>query len=502
MTMHEPNQRIADLHKVLEVSRSMVAAADLDSLLRVIIERSMELLNAERATLFLYDAEANELVSRIAAGVGELRVPADRGISGATISSGRTINVPDVYADRRFNPEVDRSTGFRTCNLLSVPLFGHDGRLVGVLQVINKRSGAFEDYDVTLAETLGAQAGVAIQREDLIAHFVQKQQMERAMKIARDIQRGLLPKAAPRLEGFDIAGFSLPADQTGGDTYDFLALPDGRWMISVADASGHGIGSALVIAETRAMLRAVALGALPQYNAAGRGLQTQSIAFGASTPLRGGEASGPPAAVYCGGERSPNAITPVWSLDPSDVLRTVNDLLIPDLGEERFVTCFCGLLIPEDSARDPRRNRPRRGALLTYASAGHGPLIFYERRSDRFRELPATALPLGVEASKPVAAGDVQSPQATRGPRRNRPRRGAIRRLSPGDFVAVCTDGFMDTANSSGEEFGSSRVVEVLRRNCKLSAEGMIQALHAAVSEFAAGAPQIDDLTAVVIRKL
>ncbi len=75
------------------------------------------------------------------------------------------------------------------------------------------------------------------------------------MKIARDIQRGLLPSEAPRICSFDVAGFFAPADETGGDTYDFLALPDGRWMLLVADASGHGIGPALVIAETRATLR-------------------------------------------------------------------------------------------------------------------------------------------------------------------------------------------------------------------------------------------------------
>jgi phosphoserine phosphatase len=418
MNRHDPNQRIADLHKVLEISRSMVAATDLASLLRVIIDRGMELLGAERATLFLYDPEANELVSRVAAGVEELRIPADRGISGATIRGGRTLNVPDVYADERFNPEIDRTTGFRTRSLLSVPLFGHDARLVGVLQVINKRDGAFDDYDVTLAETLGAQAGVAIQREDLLAHYLRKQQMERAMNIARDIQRGLLPKTAPRLAGFDIAGFSLPAEETGGDTYDFFELPDGRWVLSVADASGHGIGSALVIAETRALLRAVA--------------------------LRGGEAG--------------------------EVLRAVNDLLGADLGDERFVTCFCGFLHAAQS-------------VLTYASAGHGPLIFYQRSSDQFQQLPATSLPLGV-------ARPEEDSQTVRHP------------LAAGDFAVISTDGFMDTTNPAGLEFGTARVIELLRRHRDDSAEGMIRALHAAVCDFAAGASQVDDLTAVVVKRL
>ena len=288
------SKRYDDLLKVLDIARSMVATIDLDNLLRLIIDRGMELLDAQRATLFLYDAESDELVSRIAAGADEIRFPADRGLAGAVVQAGRTLNVADAYADPRFNPDVDRETGFRTRSILSVPLLDYRGQLVGVLQVLNKRGGAFSEYDVSLAETLGAQAGVMLQRAKLIEHYLQKEEMERAMKIARDIQRGLLPEQSPSICGFDVAGFSEAADETGGDVYDFLRLPDGRWVLLVADASGHGIGPALVIAETRAMLRAVSL----------------------------------------------------EDCDLPRVLRTVNSLLSLDLNDGRFVTCFVGVLDP------------------------------------------------------------------------------------------------------------------------------------------------------------
>jgi len=411
------SSKAEDLYRVLEITRSMAAAQDLQSLLELIIERSRELLDAERATLFLYDAESNELVSRVATGVNELRVPADRGISGATIKTGKTLNVADAYTDERFNPEVDRTTGFLTRNLLSVPLRGHQGALVGVLQVINKRKKSFTDYDVTLAETLAAQAGVAIQRADLIEHYIQKQEMERAMRIARDIQRGLLPKAPPQAEGFEVAGLSWPADETGGDVYDFLELPDGRWMIVVADASGHGIGSALVIAETRAMRRAVSL----------------------------------------------------QGSDGSKVLRTVNDLLFVDLCEERFVTCFFGVLDPAD-------------ASLYYASAGHGPLLFYDRAEDSFAELPATALPLAVlcETDYGTAVSHV---------------------FAPGDFAVITTDGFTEAVDPHGEQFGTKGVMDAIRRDRDLPAAEMIANLKAEVDKFTRNAPQLDDLTAVIIKK-
>jgi len=161
---------LADLQKVLDITRVMVATVDLGDLLQLIIDRSMELLDAERASVFLYEEETNELVSIVAAGSGEIRFPADRGLAGAAAQSKTTINVSDAYADDRFDATTDHKSGFHTRNILTVPLCDHQGELVGLLQVLNKRGGDFGDSDVNLAETLGAQAGVALQRAKLIEH--------------------------------------------------------------------------------------------------------------------------------------------------------------------------------------------------------------------------------------------------------------------------------------------------------------------------------------------
>jgi phosphoserine phosphatase len=408
---------LRDLQRVLEISRAMVASEDLDSLLRLIVDCSMELLDAERATVFLYEAERNELVSRIAAGEDVIRAPADRGITGATVRDNATVNVPDAYADSRFNPEIDRLTGFRTRSILSVPLHGYDGKLVGVLQVLNRRDGPFGDYEIALAESLAAQAGVAVQRARLIEHYLVKQELERAMQIARDIQRGLEPQRRPEIAGFDLAGFSEPADDTGGDTYDFMPLADGRWTLSIADATGHGVGPALVIATTRAMLRAVSL----------------------------------------------------QTCDVPTILRTVNRLLNQDLDSGRFVTCFFGVLDPKSCA-------------LTYASAGHGPILFYDRRHDRFSEGCITGVPLGV-LEEADYCGALPHP------------------FEPGDFAVITTDGFFEAANPAGQQFGVPRMMEVLRQDRDRPAAEMIQRLHAAVTTFTAGRPRADDLTAIAIKR-
>jgi phosphoserine phosphatase len=418
--MIEPTDsaKLQDMQKVLEISRSMVAAADLDSLLHLIIERSMELLGAERATLFLYDAARDQLISRIAHKAGEIRMPADRGIAGACIRTRTVINVPDAYADDRFNRDIDLQTGFRTRNILAVPLSDYAHDLVGVLEIINKRAGGFGAYDITLAEILAAQAGVAIQRARLIQHFLEKQKMQRAMEIAREIQRGLLPKGNPQVAGFDIAGFSQPADETGGDIYDFIPLDERRLAVVVADATGHGIGPALVIAETRAMLRALS-----------------------------GQAA-----------------------DMRLVLGTVNDLLAADLDDARFVTCFFGVL---DSA----------ASRLTFASAGHGPILLYDRKADQFRQQKATGVPLG-------AFSGVRFDQVI------------TQDLGRGDLAVIVTDGVFEAVNGRGEQFGIDRVMDLLRCCRDLPAHQTIESLRDAVMTFAGDLDQADDVTAVIIRKL
>ncbi len=108
---------------------------------------------------------AGELWSKVTldAGVGEIRVPIGVGIAGAVALSGETIEIPDAYADRRFHPEIDRRTGFTTRNLLALPLIGRDGHVLGVFQLINKRTGAFEAADVEVLASLAASAAVAVE---------------------------------------------------------------------------------------------------------------------------------------------------------------------------------------------------------------------------------------------------------------------------------------------------------------------------------------------------
>jgi phosphoserine phosphatase len=253
--MSHPDDEIGKLHKLLDISRDMSATTDLDELLGRMVDATCEVLHCERATIFLYDASSEELYSRVGTGLTSLRFPADRGIAGEAATRRETINVPDVYADPRFNRDVDRKTGFVTRNLLTFPLENLEGELMGVLQALNKVGGAFTPEDESLARVLSAQAGVALHRHALLEEYAEKQRMARDLEIARRIQQALFPRGQPHVAGYEIAGWNRCADETGGDCYDFMPMDDGRLAIMLADATGHGIGAALVIAQYRSLTR-------------------------------------------------------------------------------------------------------------------------------------------------------------------------------------------------------------------------------------------------------
>jgi putative nucleotidyltransferase with HDIG domain len=143
---------------------------DLDALLRLIAEATVTMVGAERATIYIVDREKQEFWSRVATGkgVGEIRFPIGVGIAGTVAKTGETINIPDAYADPRFNPESDRRTGFTTRNLLTIAMTGHDGGVIGVFQAVNKKSGAFTVEDELTLGSLASSAAVAVENAQLV----------------------------------------------------------------------------------------------------------------------------------------------------------------------------------------------------------------------------------------------------------------------------------------------------------------------------------------------
>jgi len=153
------------LSAILTISQQMNSERDLGALLDLVAREATRLLDADRASIVLLDREKLELWSKVALGSDEiLRFDARRGIAGAAALTGKVINVSDAYNDSRFNSNIDTQTGYRTRNLLAVPLQNLiDGEVVGAFEVLNKRHGAFDAEDEEILKSLAAQSAIAIQ---------------------------------------------------------------------------------------------------------------------------------------------------------------------------------------------------------------------------------------------------------------------------------------------------------------------------------------------------
>ncbi|MBI3968168.1 MAG: GAF domain-containing protein, partial [Chloroflexi bacterium] len=160
----EVQKRMERTRVLLDVMRSLSSELDLDRLLVKIMQRITEVMHADRSTLFLIDFKTNQLWSKVAQGVGllEIRVPIGVGIAGTVAATGETINIPDAYADGRFNQDVDRRTGYHTRTILCMPMRDEHGRVVGVVQCLNKSDGIFTEDDEDLLGALASQANIAL----------------------------------------------------------------------------------------------------------------------------------------------------------------------------------------------------------------------------------------------------------------------------------------------------------------------------------------------------
>ena len=313
----DPRTQVARLSRVLDITRHLAAEKDLARLLELIIHQARIAVGCERASLFLYDEERDELYTRHLTHpdeTAEIRLPSDQGIVGLVAQSRQLVHVADPYNHPLFCPDFDRRSGFRTRNILAAPLVSWtDGKLLGVLYMLNKEDGCFTTADSHLLDLFAAHAAIALERALLARHYEEKVRLLAALDVAHEIQAGFLPRRLPEVPGYELAASSRSAEATGGDYYDALALAPDRVGLVVADVCGHGLGPSLLMASLRALLRGLA----PR------------------TP-------------------SPEALV-------ADLNATLFDDLMPG---HRFITMVYGQLVPA-------------AHRFHYANAGHGPVVLH-----------------------------------------------------------------------------------------------------------------------------
>lgn len=253
-------RQIRRLERLVEAGKALNGTLDLGELFGVILAIVTAQTRAERASLFLLDAQRQELWSLVAQGLGqvEIRLPAGKGLAGWVAQSGETLNIPDAYEDARFDRSVDKASGYRTRNLLVAPVRDKGGRIVGVIQLLNKADEGFSQDDIDFLHDISVPAAIALDNARLHKESLARQRLEKDLQLARSIQQSLLPEAPPEVNGFEIAVRYEASQQVGGDYYDFIRLSADTLMVVVADVEGKGAASAMVMSNVQATLHTLA----------------------------------------------------------------------------------------------------------------------------------------------------------------------------------------------------------------------------------------------------
>lgn len=159
---------------LFDVSTYVARTLDLETLFVKIVNKITKILNAERSSLFLLDNETDELWSKVAqkSEIKEIRMPRSDGLSGYVATTGNIINIEDAYDDKRFLPNVDEETGFRTKTVLCTPIINRTGDIIGVAQAMNKKEGAFNKDDEELLTALSSHVSVALENAQLFERTV------------------------------------------------------------------------------------------------------------------------------------------------------------------------------------------------------------------------------------------------------------------------------------------------------------------------------------------
>ena len=404
------------MRAILEVTSALAAPFDLMTMLGEVVAAAKQVLGAERGSVWLRDPATDELVLEVATGMRQVRVQSGVGLVGTCARYRGVINVPDCYADPRFDPSVDKASGYRTRCMLTLPLIDHKDVLVGVMQVLNKIDGVFDADDEVLAAALAAQCAVALQRVRMTEVLIEGEKMHQALQMAREVQMSTLPATMPRLPGYDLCGTSKPAELTGGDTFDLAQFEQGL-LVVLGDATGHGIAPALSVTQMQAMLR---------------------IAFRLGADL-------------------------------DQAFKQVNNQLAETLPADRFITAFIGIL-------DPATHR------LRFHSGGQGPILHYQAGDGTCAFYKPTSFPLGAMPLSKLKSG-------------------VTLQMLPGDILVLLSDGFYEYHDAAGEQFGAKRVQDIVTAHRDRTMAELLNHLMQAVDAFAQGAPQEDDMTAVLVKR-
>jgi len=251
--MHSQAERM--IRAIFEHAARISREQEIDELVRLNADFARDLIGADRCSLWLIDPPKKELWTIVAHGVPSLRIPLGQGLIGTCIDENQVLLINNADDDQRLLRSVDDSTGYRTHQVLCVPLHA-EGRVIGALQLLNKPSGFTQD-DAGLLGLLAHFAASAIDSEWLRQEAESARLMRRELDLAREVQVRMLPDRPTGLDRLECIGFCRPARSIGGDYYDLIPFADGQFALTLGDVAGKGIPAAVMMASIQTLLRSL-----------------------------------------------------------------------------------------------------------------------------------------------------------------------------------------------------------------------------------------------------
>lgn len=400
----EVKTRGVQLEALYDVGLAIAGTLDFERLCDEILMRSVSLLDARRAALYLRDGARMHLDRVFGGEATEWIDPESE--EGRELLSGQP------------RPSCCALPGAQ--HLLGVPITS-DGVYKGILVVGDKESrrgvGPFPEEDRRTLELLANQAAIALENAELHRQALEKERLEREIELASEIQRQILPKSVPDIDGWELVGWNRPARHIGGDYFDLFRTGHGpeRLALVVGDVSGKGVPAALLVSTLHSSLRLLT-------------------------------------------ERMPVC---------AELLDRLNRHVLESSTANKFITLFVGELDPATGE-------------MVYLNAGHNPAIIL-RAGGAVEQLGPGGLPLGL------------LPQATF--------RAERLTLEPGDLICLYSDGITEAADPADQEYGLERLATRLAAVRERPIAEQLAAVEEEVTRFAAGAPQGDDQTLVLLRR-
>jgi len=252
-------KRIKELSTLYEISKLLTSAMELDDVLDLIVEITAKTVGVKACGVRLLDEKTGEMVLKAVYGLSQEyilkgRIFAWKGVYRDVISKGQVAIVYDVATDPRFE-YTDEAIEEGIKSMLSVGLL-INGQPIGALSVYTDRLHHFTKDQVQLFKGIANEASVVIEKAMLYQERMENQRIEQELAAAAKIQANLMPHEIPQIQHLQIAAKNVPSQMIGGDFYDFIPFSDTHLGIVIADVSGKGIPGAILMASTRASLRA------------------------------------------------------------------------------------------------------------------------------------------------------------------------------------------------------------------------------------------------------